>query len=127
MTNTKNKRIIKILIRDIIILVAGLMYALIINLAGLGIPCVFRTVTGYKCPGCGISHMCIYLFNGEIGNAYNSNEFLFITLPILILLIVVNDVRYVKYENRELGKVGKMLCVFYIVALIIFGILRNIF
>ncbi len=43
------------------LLPAGGLYALFVHATGLMIPCPFRLITGLKCPGCGMTHMCMSL------------------------------------------------------------------
>lgn len=36
-------------------LIIGMLYAVFIKITGISIPCLFREITGLKCPGCGIT------------------------------------------------------------------------
>jgi hypothetical protein len=38
-------------------------------------PCPFHTLTGIKCPGCGMTRACIALARGEVGEALRYNPF----------------------------------------------------
>lgn len=50
---------------------------------GMGIPCVFYSLTGLQCPGCGVTRMFSALFKGDFSAAYHSNAAIFLLLPIL--------------------------------------------
>jgi hypothetical protein len=39
------------------------------------LPCPFHSITGVKCPGCGMTHACIALARGDIAMAWNYNPF----------------------------------------------------
>ena len=105
-------------------IVAGIAYCLIIRFTEFSLPCPIKYLTGYKCPGCGITTMMLALLEGDWQGAKGANIFLFYMLPTLALAIIIfqnksNDgVRYRKLYNDFLG--------FYLFALISFGIYRNI-
>ena len=73
-------------IRDIIVLIViFLIYAVLIISFDIGIPCVFYEITGLYCPGCGITRLCLSLFEGDIYQAFRYNPIIFINLPILFI------------------------------------------
>lgn len=113
-------------IRDVsLIILAGIIYYLIYRLTGWGIPCVFREVTGLKCPSCGISHMFIHLSSGQIRSAYQDNQFLFFTWP-----LVAAEIVYIIYRNesgKDLPKKNVILISVFAALLATFGILRIIY
>ncbi len=126
MLNYKGKTIIKkrIFISALLVFI-GLAYYIFTQVAGIGIPCLFKLVTTFDCPGCGISTASIALIQGDISTAINANLGLFIIAPILVptLLIcwrnwlfgVVND-----------GKIVNILLIVSIIFLLVWGIYRNI-
>ena len=63
----------------------GLAYLLFVRCTNLAIPCFFRAVTGYKCPGCGITTMAVHLSKLELKEAARANYFLFVSIPVLAL------------------------------------------
>ena len=40
---------------------------------GIGIACPFERLTGYQCPGCGVSGMFLSLLKGDLSGAFSSN------------------------------------------------------
>ena len=52
-------------------LCAGLFYGYALIPLGFRIPCLFRRVTGLRCPGCGITDLCLGLLHGRFLPAYN--------------------------------------------------------
>ena len=78
-------------IRDIIVLIViFLIYTVLIISFDIGIPCVFYEITGLYCPGCGITRLCLSLFEGDVYQAFRYNPIIFIDLPILFILFVLN-------------------------------------
>ena len=103
---------------------AGVLYYIWIRLGGAMIPCPVRALTGYKCPGCGITHMILCLLKLDVSGAYRENPFLLVTLPLLAYLIGSEFRRQLKGET--VGKLQKLLQIAYLAALLVFGIWRNI-
>lgn len=93
---------------------------------GIAIPCLFYKVTGLRCPGCGVSRMCIALMKGNIAEAARYNSLLFFLLPFLLLILGDYLFRYVKTGRFVLRRWQNAVLYVMIVALVIFGILRNI-
>ncbi|CAI3447398.1 hypothetical protein CIRMBP1296_01472 [Enterococcus cecorum] len=108
----------------LIILGVGFGYYLWLNFTHLGIPCPFRTITGWLCPGCGITHMLIALIQLDFHTAYLENPFLLLTSPFLIGEIIYQ--RYLQLTKQVNPQWNQVLLWLYVIALIIFGILRNL-
>ncbi|KLO65736.1 hypothetical protein AA985_07230 [Enterococcus cecorum] len=102
----------------------GFGYYLWLNFTHLGIPCPFRTITGWLCPGCGITHMLTALIQLDFHTAYLENPFLLLTLPFLIGEILYQ--RYLQLTKQTNPQWNQVLLWLYVIALIIFGILRNL-
>ena len=111
-------------IRDIIVLIViFLIYTVLIISFDIGIPCVFYEITGLYCPGCGITRLCLSLFEGDIYQAFRYNPIIFINLPILFILFVLNI--FLK-NNKNIKKITDVIIIFLATITIIFGVIRNI-
>lgn len=111
-------------IRDIIVLIViFLIYAILIIGFDIGIPCVFYEITGLYCPGCGITRLCLSLFEGDVYQAFRYNPIIFIDLPILFILFVLNI--FFK-NNKNIKKITDVIIIFLATITIIFGVIRNI-
>lgn len=111
-------------IRDIIVLIViFLIYTVLIISFDIGIPCVFYEITGLYCPGCGITRLCLSLFEGDIYQAFRYNPIIFINLPILFILFVLNI--FFK-KNKNIKKITDVIIIFLATITIIFGVIRNI-
>ena len=118
----QNKRYV---VSAAILLAAGIAYLIFVRLTGLAIPCVFRLVTGFKCPGCGITTMCIHTSKLQFRSAFWDNIFLFVTWPYIIFAIIYSFFcKRVKKKNP--AKSFSISLYLYIVLLIIWGVVRNI-
>lgn len=105
-----------------LLLVAGLCYYFLLRHTDLSIPCVFRSITGYKCPGCGITTMLLLIADGNFADARAENIFLYYTLLPLLVAVCVRYSADMKSYHRFLDKVCFPL---YLVALLAFGVYRN--
>ena len=122
----KKNRVRKIIYRDSIILLAGILYAVFVRLTGLAVPCIFRTLTGWQCPGCGITRACLSLLKGEIRTSFSYNSFLYIAGPCIIYLIVRGALNYIKDNTFQLNRQDTVLTYILTVAALIFGVVRNL-
>lgn len=102
----------------------GFGYVIWIRATSLSIPCLFRTITGWKCPGCGITTLFLCLLKLDFRGAFEANPFLFVTGPALLAELIWYD--YLKINGRKLPKWNERLILLYAAALLIFGVLRNI-
>lgn len=91
------------------------------------IPCIFHEVTGLYCPGCGVTRMILSLLKGDIIQAFYYNQLLFISLPFFLILIINNFIAQIKNKTPIYKKIPNKIYIFYIILLLLFMILRNIF
>ena len=120
-------RAIKVSISFSILILIGVFYYLVTCFTGLYIPCYIRLITGFRCPGCGISHMLINIFHMNFTAAFKSNQLLFITSPIIIAMIIRNVYCYIRYNNYKTDKWIDIISLILIALFIIFTVLRNIY
>ena len=110
------------------LLIAGLLYYAFIRLTGFYVPCIFRLITGLKCPGCGVSTMCVALLQLDFEGAYTANPFLLITSPFVAFEIIYTF--FVAgpdtLQRGRFHRVNNILLYIYAALLIIWGIYRNI-
>jgi len=114
----------KLIKGTLILVICGVLYYCFVKITGIGIPCVFRLLTGLKCPGCGITTMLMSLATGDIRAAYEANRFLLITLP--FLLFEMGFFYYQKWMSMQQPRWNEILLVVYVAMLIAFGVLRNL-
>ncbi len=108
------------------LLLAGLSYASWIEATGFYIPCFFRTVTGFLCPGCGISHMCMALLHGDLKTAWEANPVILALLPWLLFLAARTLVFYIKYEKAPAAACDTVIPAVLAAMTLLWGIFRNI-
>lgn len=88
------------------------------------IPCLFYTITGYYCPGCGITRLAFSCLKLDFYQAFRYNPLAFI---LIILLIIF---KLLKIIIKKLIKIDLEIpnYIYYILLIIIllYGILRNV-
>ena len=119
------KRFFRVLKRYLIVLGAGILYFVFTTVTKIGIPCPFRLITGFQCPGCGISRMLISLVKLDFVSAFQYNPFILLTLPILCFIVFYSDYLYIRKGDGSLGK-WNILLIFELVGLLVFAVLRNV-
>lgn len=99
-----------------LVLIIG--YLILVKKLGVGIPCFFKKITGFYCPGCGITRMFISLLSFDFYQAFRYNQLVFIYLIGYLIFKVVSLKINIKVSNYFLYTL--------LVITIMFGVLRNI-
>ena len=91
-------------------------------------PCLFKAITGYKCPGCGTQRAIYHLLHFDVVNAFFKNPMLVLVLPYLVLGLMFEytklGVRSPRVRKVLLGRV--VVCISFILV-ITYWVTRNIF
>ena len=121
------KRLLMLIKTHIIIGIIGIVYAVACMKTGYGIPCIFRLVTGFKCPGCGISRMCLELLKLNIKEAVHYNMGVVAMSPILIYLYIKTCINYVKNGDKMLNKTDNVIAIVIGIFVIVWTVFRNVY
>lgn len=108
------------------LLAAGAMYTAIVLKLHVGLCCPFERITGYLCPGCGISGMFLNIFQGDLREAFLCNPLTFCLMPALLALAGYMMYRYVRYGNQTVPKWINRAAIITAVVYVVWGIARNI-
>ena len=109
------------------ILVMGIAYAIWFSFTGIGIPCPIRAVTGYRCPGCGITHCAVNLLHGRVREAFEANQFVFILAPFGLIYGLWRAVRYIRVGSEEISIPETVVFAILLILAIAFAFYRNIY
>jgi len=121
-----SRRFATLLLRCGILLAAGLAYAFFCIRTGWMLPCPVHAATGFQCPGCGVSHMCLALLRLDLAAAWGYNPGLMACLPMLLFLGARCGLRYVQSGNGRLLKREAYLCWGMVVWLLVWMAVRNL-
>ncbi len=88
--------------------------------------CVFKTVTGYDCPGCGTQRALHALLHGNIVEAWHFNRALIVSIPLIITYTYaeLNRTTKVKFYNTVNSQ---WMIALVFTAIMLWWILRNVF
>ncbi len=106
------------------VLLLGMVYFIWLFLTGMGIPCLFKKITGWSCPGCGITTLFLCLARWDLSGAYAANPFLFVTGPLLLAQYVYYT--YLRLKGKKLPRWDQVCLTVYLTFLIVFGVCRNL-
>jgi len=121
----KKKRLIRIVTYALLIVMAGLLYGIFVKHTGLAIPCLFHKVTGLKCPGCGITGMCVALIQLDFKSAFRCHPMLFILLVPLGIVFVRSATVYVQEGTWRTKRWQDVILYICIALLVGFSVVRN--
>lgn len=110
------------------IIAAGLIYLLLFKVCGIAIPCLFHQVTGWYCPGCGVTRMLLALLQFNFVQAFYANPLLLMLLPDAALL-GLNYLYALSLNQRHRAwfyRVPNWVWLGLIVLMLSFGMLRNL-
>lgn len=119
-------RLLRTLKTTVPLLVIAALYVLLWELTGEGLPCFFYRITGFYCPGCGNGRLFIALLQLDFYQAFRYNPLTFVVLPFLLMLFLKYQIAYIRSKNLSFSKIERLLMIFFLVALILFGIMRNL-
>ncbi len=88
-------------------------------------PCTFYLMTGFYCPGCGMTRATHSMLNLDFVKAFRFNALLVVSIPVLIYLYVW-WVTWA-YSGKELPKINipKKVTIFLIALAVVFVVGRN--
>ncbi|MGN1306887.1 MAG: DUF2752 domain-containing protein [Faecousia sp.] len=126
MPHSSKQRLFRLLRNIGIACLLGSAYALICTHFGVNIPCPFRKLTGFLCPGCGVSRLCLCLLHLDFAGAWAANPVIFSLLPLAAVLALRFSIRYVKSGCRRLTKTETVLTYAACAVLLVYGVVRNL-
>lgn len=112
-------------LRKTSLLLLGLViiYLILSKYLNIYIFCPFHKLTGFYCPGCGVTRMLFSLLTLDFYQAFRYNCLLFISLP-FFLFFYINALLYPKKPLYQ--KIPSKIWYLIIIIFLIYGLLRNI-
>ncbi len=125
-SEVQRARLRRLLVGVAALLALGFAYAAYLQFGGVPIPCVFHEITGLKCPGCGVTRMCMALLQGKVSAAFAANPAVFLFLPLIVVEGGICAWRYVKTGEVRLTRFENAAIWVLIVVLVLFAVARNL-
>lgn len=82
----RHRRLYEMLLRLMLMLLVG---GLLLFWVAMGWPCVFRSITGIPCPGCGLSRAWLAVLRLDFGTAFCYHP-MFWSIPIFVLFFLLD-------------------------------------
>lgn len=97
--------------------------------------CIFRSLTGFDCPGCGSQRAIHSLLHGHIAEAWHYNALMTAAIPYIFLWVILKAVEAIAPHGVSAGYARKTLDTLYhgnavtavAVMVLLFWIVRNVF
>ncbi len=106
---------------------AGAVYLYFHNPYSYPLPCIFYSLTGFYCPGCGAGRACYSLLHFEFVDAFCYNPLMTILLPLIGIYLIVRVLDWmITGGNHVDRKISVKLLAWTLVLVCIYGALRNI-
>lgn len=118
-----NHKLILSLIIFITILLVGVTYFCIFVKGGIAIPCMFYEITGYYCPGCGITRCLTSILLLQFYQAFRYNMLVFVFLPFAVLYGMVTYIYWI--TDHMVKSVPNYIWTILLIITILFGVMRN--
>ncbi len=118
------KKLYKIIFLGIIFFLILEGYYFLNQKFGLSIPCLFHKITGFYCPGCGITRMLFSLIELNFYQAFRYNPLTFILLLLFLIYKIIYLIGLIIYHHKL--KINSLIYYLLIIITIGFGIIRNI-
>lgn len=108
-----------IIIYFVVILVCVAIYV-------LKVPCLISQGTGLYCAGCGTGRMIESILHLDFASAIEYNPFMFVMIPIIAVLSVVESYFYVKRGTLFSSMPSRWFITLAIISALVFSVMRNL-
>ncbi|MFD0679012.1 MULTISPECIES: DUF2752 domain-containing protein [unclassified Paenibacillus] len=99
--------------------IGGLLYLKIwIPVTRIEVPCVSHELTGFYCPGCGITRAALSFLTLDFYQAFRYNPLVFLIFPLYITYTITN--------KKQLSRISNVIMTVMLIVTIESGLLRNI-
>lgn len=106
---------------------AGAVYLYFHNPHSYPLPCVFYSLTGFYCPGCGAGRAGYSLLHGRFLDAFCYNPVMTVLLPLLALYVAARAIDWAITGGDHIDqKISVKFVAGILIFVLLFGIVRNI-
>lgn len=107
------------------IIVSVVVYIVVYTITGKGIPCIFRTVTGMLCPGCGMTHALSSISRGRFCEAMEYNALSVTLCPLLGIFCLIKACQYIRTGEEEFHTLDIFFLILCLVSCVRYFVCRN--
>lgn len=93
----------------------------------IGIPCLFHKITGWYCPGCGLTRAIVSLLQFDFYQAFRYNSFGIILLPFLLVYVQYQLICWgFQWKDKLTPHIPKAVTYGLLILVLLYGVLRNL-
>ena len=118
----KKQKIIQVVLFTLAIFIIGVVMYVLYTKFDIGFHCVFRSITGLRCPGCGNTHVVVSLLKLDILTAFKYNLLFPIEFGYIAYVYVCWAIKHITGKRCEYPVID-IICLGIILA---WFIVRNI-
>lgn len=119
-------RLLRVLGLTALLLLAALGYGLWVALSGHGLPCLFHRITGWLCPGCGMSRVMGALLRPDLPAAFSYNLLWPLYGGYVLFVFLSAAIPYVRHGKANLSPRPQWVHWVVLGVVLIYGVLRNL-
>ena len=106
---------------------AAALYLYLFTPQGVPLVCIFHSITGLYCPGCGAGRACYSILHGRFLDAFCYNPLMTVLLPFIGLYVTVRTLDWVVTGGNHIDhRISVKFLVGVLVVIFVYGVLRNI-
>ncbi len=117
------KKVIRVYLCVILILLG---YYLLVTNIDIGVNCIFRRLTGLKCPGCGSTRAVLCILRGDWAGSFKQNLMLIPELTFVGWAAVYSTVNFLKTGRGGLNVKPDRAAYVFLAVLLIWWVVRNL-
>lgn len=126
MKSDEKARLKALTVKIAVVAVICALYYVFITLTGASIPCIIKAVTGYYCPGCGLTRMFSALARLDFYTAVRCNMLVAVLIIPVAVFAFYRSVLYVKGKQKPHIFAEKAFIALIAVLTVAFWIMRNL-
>lgn len=93
----------------------------------LFLPCPFKLLSGYNCPGCGSQRAIHQLLHGDLETAFQLNPLMVLSLPLIVYGLGIRGYNYLFDTNHRIKLFySKIFIYVYFGIAVLYWVLRNL-
>lgn len=124
--DNKHKRIKIVIVSIIFIVVLAYLIKYVFNTFSVSVPCLFHEITGFYCPGCGMTRAVYSFMELDIKSGFRNNFLLVLLIPVAIYYLIKFIYYFINGKVINNGSfINQKMVAFLLFVTILFGILRN--
>lgn len=109
------------------LLILGFCYLFFFQKFGFGIPCLIHELTGYQCPGCGMTRAMSEIWKGNYQSAMQYNALSLTVLPVICVYLLYRFIRAKRKKQEDFAIWECILLSVLFVLVLGYGYMRNQF